>query len=192
MAQLIGLIGRKRSGKDTFASALAEVGGYTRVAFADPLKQAALALDPIVGPAPLPGDCVSSYRRLSEVVEALGWETAKDVVPEVRPVLQRLGTDAIRALDDNFWVEAGMERAGAIGGPVVFTDCRFPNEADAIRAAGGFIVRINRDLPDDGDKHPSEVALDDYEADAEYDNNRPLEDMLEAAKLLSLVVAAAG
>jgi hypothetical protein len=30
------------------------------------------------------------------------------------------------------------------GQPVVCDDCRFPNEADTIRAAGGYIVRVER------------------------------------------------
>lgn len=48
-----------------------------------------------------------------------------------------------------------------VGGRVVLTDCRFPNEADAIRDAGGQIIRVNRpEFPDDGDPHPSETALD--------------------------------
>jgi hypothetical protein len=40
---LVGLVGYARSGKDTFAAAL----GYRRLAFADPLKELALAVNPL-------------------------------------------------------------------------------------------------------------------------------------------------
>lgn len=46
MMQNIGIVGRKRSGKDTAAAALVEKLGYVRHGFADPLKDAALALNP--------------------------------------------------------------------------------------------------------------------------------------------------
>ena len=45
---ILGLVGRKQSGKDTFAQRLVEEHGYTRLAFADPLKAVALAANPIV------------------------------------------------------------------------------------------------------------------------------------------------
>jgi len=186
-APLIGMIGRRRSGKDSFATTLVSELGYDRVAFADPLREAALALDPLVGPASLPGDLTSSYRRLSEVVETLGWERAKDCVPEVRAVLQRLGTDAIRSLDDTFWVRTAMARVEASSAPVVVTDCRFPNEAEAIRLAGGYLVRVVRPgatSASDVDLHPSETALDDYPEDFYVDNSGTLADLASDALLL--------
>lgn len=177
---LIAIIGRKRVGKDSFAAPLVEHFGYSRVAFADPLKEAALKLDPLVGPCSLPGDLVPSYRRLSEVVAALGWEKAKDTVPGARSTLQKLG-QAIRLLDPGFWLDRGMEQASSVDGAVVFTDCRFPNEADAVRAAGGLIVRITRDGVDDGDLDESETALDDYRADLNVPNNGTLAQLQDLA-----------
>ena len=153
---LIGVSGRKRHGKDTFAARLVERHGFTRVAFADPMREMALALDPII----------SEGWRLSGLVEAFGWEEAK-ANPEVRRTLQRLGTEAGRGvLGDGIWVDTAMRHARRLGGRVVFTDCRFPNEADAIRDAGGQVVRVMRPgFPDDGDPHPSETALDRYPFD---------------------------
>lgn len=171
---LIALSGKKRSGKDTFAARLIEAHGFTRIAFADPMRAAALALDPIIrieqdetGPliaagAPLLARYVVTTLRLSEVVDAVGWETAKSV-REVRRTLQRLGTEAGRqVLGEDVWVDAAMRQAEQVDGPVVITDCRFTNEADAVRARGGIVVRIVRDGLPAGDTHPSETALDDY------------------------------
>lgn len=182
---LIGMIGRRRSGKDSLASTLVDELGYDRVAFADPLREAALALNPLVGPASIPGDLVSGYRRLSEVVECLGWERAKDSVPDVRGILQRLGTDAIRALDSEFWVRTALARVAESDAPVVLTDCRFPNEAEAIRLAGGYLVRVVRPgatTADDVDLHPSETALDDYPEDFYVDNSGTLDDLAANAR----------
>jgi len=165
---LIGVSGRKRHGKDTFAARLVEHHGFTRVAFADPMRQMALALDPII----------SEGWRLSALVEAFGWEEAK-ANPEVRRTLQRLGTEAGRGvLGDGIWVDTAMRHARKLGGRVAFTDCRFPNEADAIRDAGGQVIRVNRPaFPDDGDPHPSETALDRYPFDDLVLNDGTVDDL---------------
>ena len=177
---LVGLIGKKRVGKDTFAATLVEEFGFARVAFADPLKDMALTIDPIIQP----GDEFRLAEGLRELVEDEGWEVVKDAHPEARRFLQRLG-DGVRQFDPEFWLRAGMARAddmrAGLGAtpsgdwdpefrPVVITDVRYPNEAAAIRVAGGILVRIVRPGVDDGDTHASETALDDYDADLTVNN----------------------
>ena len=93
----------------------------------------------------------------------------------------------LHALDDAFWVRIAMETAHeqridwpgrgrlAPPAPVVFTDCRFPNEAEAILAVGGSVVRILRPGVDTGDTHPSETALDDFEETFTVHNDQGLD-----------------
>jgi ABC-type dipeptide/oligopeptide/nickel transport system ATPase component len=97
----------------------------------------------------------------------------------VREFLQKLGTDAVRdGLHPNAWVNAAMagykpEVFGydANGSPVmadqnwIFTDCRFPNEAQAIKDRGGVIIRIDRSGVKPVNDHPSETALDNWDFD---------------------------
>lgn len=169
---LVGLIGKKRVGKDTFASVLVEEFGFARVAFADPLKEMALTIDPIIHVGDGWDDEGHLY-LLSDLVEAHGWEHVKDEYPEARRFLQCLG-DGVRQCDPEFWLNAGMDTARgkrAEARPVVITDVRYPNEADAIRDAGGILVRIVRPGVDDGDTHASETALDDYDADVIVEND---------------------
>ena len=184
-APLIGLIGKKRSGKDSFAAVLIAEHGYKRVAFADPLRAAALRLDPYVDAALLDNGEIMPY-RLSEVIGTLGWERAKDEIPEVRRILQAFGTDAIRSIDEEFWVRAGVQEiSNNYRDPVVVTDVRFPNEAQAILQRGGVLVRIER--PGfDGDGHATETALDDYLPDIVVSNDGTLDDL----KLSATAVAA--
>ncbi|QIG58502.1 deoxynucleoside monophosphate kinase [Arthrobacter phage DrSierra] len=180
-APLIGLIGKKRTGKDTFADKLVRDHGYTRVALADPLRDALYRLNPIMGTFPLLDNGLTRVRewRLQDVVDTLGWEKAKDYCPEVRIMLQRFGTEAIRTIDDRFWIRAAFDKIDALraeGKPVVVTDVRYPNEADAVRDATGYLVRIVRDLPDDGDSHASEKAMDDYREHLRIANNGSIGD----------------
>lgn len=172
-APIVGLIGKKRSGKDTFGLALIEAHGFTRVAFADPVRQAALDLDPYVGRPALPGQLAPQREiRLSDVIDSIGWEAAKDYVPEVRRILENFGTNSIRKLDPDFWVRMALEKIQATEGPVVVTDVRFPNEADKIRELGGIVVRIIRPgFESAPGSHLCETSLDDYEADVDFYND---------------------
>jgi hypothetical protein len=187
---LIGVIGKKRSGKDTFASALTEEAGWTKVAFADALREAALGLDPLVGEVFYWRTGDDSPRlhpaaRLSEVVETLGWERAKDYIPEVRRTLQRLGAESVRALDPDFWIRAARASVEASVNPVVMPDVRYPNEAEAIRSWGGILVRVVRPGRETVDEHSSETALDGYNADYSVSNESTIEDLRAIALLLA-------
>jgi hypothetical protein len=178
---LIGLTGRKRSGKDTFAARLVDAHGYTRLAFADALREAALALDPIIEMHWF-GEV-----RLSEVVERDGWEQAK-AEPEVRRTLQRFGV-GIRKLDPDFWLRVVAERAEWISGPVVVTDVRFTNEADWIEREEGHLVRIERPGLDTSDTHESETALDDRETRFRVVNDHNVEQLIRHADTIHRLVS---
>jgi hypothetical protein len=107
------------------------------------------------------------------------------VTMSVRQLLQNLGTDAMReGLHQNVWVNAlmadyiplpgthiritedGFEEWEEGGFPNwVITDCRFPNEADAIKKAGGFVISVSRPGVGPINDHPSETGLDGYPFD---------------------------
>lgn len=190
---LVGMVGKKRSGKDSFASTLTGERGFQRFAFADPMKAYALRVDPLIRVA----SSESSYYRtpvydptvrLSGLVEAIGWETAKEI-REVRRYLQGVGSE-LRPIDEDFWVRATMEPALQArytrGVPVVITDVRFPNEVEAVRAAGGTVVRVVRPGLESTDTHISETALDAIEADVTVYNAGTLEDLARQARSLAL------
>lgn len=165
-APLVGMVGRARAGKDSVAARLVECHGFRRYAFADALRRVALAADPIVTPV----DTVAGSVRLSELVAEVGWEGAK-AHREVRRTLQALGV-AVREVDPDFWVAAVLEEVGwADRPPVVITDVRFPNEAEAITSLGGVLVRVIRPGLDESDQHVSETALADWPTDFEILND---------------------
>ena len=76
----------------------------------------------------------------------------------------------------------------------IITDCRFPNEAQAIKDRGGIIVRINRPLNDNIDKalkgiistHPSETSLDNYSFNYTIDNSGTIEELIQKVKEILL------
>ncbi|MFB7479561.1 hypothetical protein ACFUEM_08575 [Streptomyces anulatus] len=171
----IGIIGRARAGKDTAGQWLVDNRGYRRIGFADPLKEAALKLDPIIGTDT--DDLVVEGARLGETVRFWGWERAKEI-GDTRRILQELGA-AVRAIDEDFWLRAAMKRvqeANESGVPAVITDVRYPNEAASLRRGGFHLVYIER--PDvEQLVHESEGALGPENADFLIINNESVTDL---------------
>jgi hypothetical protein len=176
----IALVGKARSGKDTVAGILIRHAQYTRVAFADPLKEMALHTDPLIPTA------TGIHVRLSNLINDVGWEYAKDTYPEVRRILQHIG-QSVRRHDEGFWVSVALDRihvADSWNLPVVVTDCRYPNEAKALEARGFILVRVLRPGLESADPHESETALDDYPTHATLVNGGTPADLYEEVRAL--------
>lgn len=172
-SDIIGLSGYSTAGKDEAAKALVE-HGYTRIAFADVLRDMAYAIDPYIDVSDGPHEY--EFGRLSGLIDRYGWDQAKNDFPDVRRLLQRLGTEAGRKiLGENIWIETAFSRAASSN--IVVTDVRFPNEADAIRSRAGVVVRITRNGVGPRNDHASELALVDYPFDYYIENNGTIEDL---------------
>lgn len=174
---IIGLMGYAQAGKDTVGTLLTTGWGYQRVAFADTLRDMLYALDPVVVWYSIEDEhgIDEPGRRVRDIVDCIGWEKAKVVYPEIRSLLQRLGTEAGREiLGDNIWVDTAMSK---VSGPTVITDVRFPNEYRAVHAQGGHLWRIVRPGKTAVNAHASETSLDGYEADATILNDGSYDDL---------------
>ena len=132
--KLIGVHGKARSGKDTFARVLVEEHGFVRTAFADPLKAAASIL--FNWPPELAfSDEIKSYKSPL-------WNNLTG-----REIFQKLGTEAIRGtFGDDFWIKRWACDYGRLSKQhsVVVSDVRTNLEADMIRGLGGLIIHLDR------------------------------------------------
>lgn len=128
--RIIALSGPTGSGKST-AAAFLQDKGYTLVKFAGPLKAMCRAVG--LTDEHIEGD-------LKE--RPLDWLQGKSP----RQFMQLLGTEFGRdCIGPHFWV--GLWERAVLdvldqGGRVVCDDCRFANEADAVRKLGGVVVRL--------------------------------------------------
>lgn len=169
---VIGLVGYAQVGKDSTAAVLVEQG-YTRRAFADPLRDLAAYLNPIVGwfndQAPM---------RYREACDLYGVEGAKLKVSGVRPFLKQLGTGVRECLDPEAWIRATLD-----GCPrhTVISDVRFLNEADAIRRRatelGGKPLLLRVDRPGHGPESDFEREVGLIKADLTVSNDGDLDDL---------------
>jgi hypothetical protein len=76
-----------------------------------------------------------------------------------RDIMQYIGTDIFRKMKPNVWVDSTIKLILSDNPQLaIITDCRFPNEVEAIKSVGGKIIRLTRN-PFNSD-HLSECILD--------------------------------
>lgn len=155
----VGLVGVMRSGKTTVADYLCQSYGFTRIKFADPLKDMLRSLG-------LNEDEIEGDLKMQPCNLLMGQTP--------RHAMQTLGTEWGRnMIHPNLWTRAWSERAGRHQ-LVVADDCRFPNEVDEIRRQAGKLIRIIPAYPgyvDPVDLHESEAYAASMEVDAEIIND---------------------
>jgi hypothetical protein len=183
LLEVIGFSGYAQNGKDEASKFFVE-NGWRRASFADVIRKSLYELNPIIGTQNFTGNhgWGTRFERLREIIDQKGWETSKLSYLEVRNLLQRLGTDAGRnVLGENVWVDAVFNSLEE-GQRYVFSDLRFPNEAEAIKSFGGKVIRIQRPGFGPINNHISEVALDGYEFDQVIVNDGTIEDFRNKLK----------
>ena len=160
---IIAFAGRKQSGKTTACDFTSRVFSETThlnscvYYFADPLKQMCIDIFGLTYE-----QCYGSDDNKNELVNCLWPETSKPM--SAREVMQYVGTNIFRKMQHNVWADATIRRIQDEKLPLsLIADCRFPNEVEAIKNAGGLVVKLNRNLYDS--THESETALDEDKYD---------------------------
>jgi hypothetical protein len=96
----------------------------------------------------------SDWKTLGLVEHADGPMTAREV-------LQYVGTEIFRKMYHNVWADALIRQIiKEDSSYALISDVRFPNEVQAIKDAGGKVLRLTRNPAGDSDVHESETALD--------------------------------
>ena len=164
MNTIICLSGKAGSGKDTVAAMLKselESKGHSAhiIILADLLKYI----------------CTSQ----------LGWDGKKD--EEGRSLLQRVGTDVIRANEPSFFADFVAKMIGWFGDQwdyIIVPDCRFKNELSILRDCGYklkhlYVVRDMQfsKLTEYQQHHSSETEMDSVVPDAYINNFGTIEDL---------------
>lgn len=137
---IIGLLGFAGSGKGTVGDLLMDYHGYRKDSFAGPLKDATAA---IFGwdRGLLEGDTPQSRAWRERPDEFWTEHFEQTFTPRI--ALQLMGTEAGRnVFHKDLWVISLLHRAQ--GHSIVVTDVRFKNEVEALKQAGGIMVRVQR------------------------------------------------
>lgn len=139
---IIGICGFIGSGKDTIADYLVNNHGFRRESFANSLKDAVASVfgwDRVL----LEGRTKEAREWREQPDRWWSERLGKEITP--RWVLQYWGTEVCRrGFHDDIWIASLEHRLLKSNDDVVISDCRFPNEINAIKNAGGQVIRVTR------------------------------------------------
>ena len=168
--KIIGLAGRKQSGKSTAAERLVN-SGFIRLSFAYVMRDMLTGL--LINCGFSPHEIQSMFLNDKE-------QPIVGIGKSPRQLMQLLGTDWGRHLvHEDIWVMAAcnkLERMNMFD--IVFDDVRFENEATMIRSRGGRIIHIVRN-DGDFDNHVSEAGILRHPADELILNDGSLSDLFK-------------
>jgi hypothetical protein len=139
---ILGICGLISSGKDTIADYLTTSYGFKRVSFAASLKD---AVSMVFGwDRELLEGTTKSSREWREKKDEW-WSNRLGVEITPRWVLQYWGTDILRKhFHTDIWVASAENKLRQSTDNIVITDCRFANEINAVKNAGGITLRVER------------------------------------------------
>lgn len=145
MFRKIAIVGKMHAGKTTLANMLVE-RSYTRMAFADPVKEIA-------------AEMLNKFLYCMNDDRAFGLDSinAEKGHPAIRGLLQLVGTELGRQWygPDTIWIDMFKDRIEALDEldrsfdlppevRIVNDDCRFVNESVALKELGFTIVKLRR------------------------------------------------
>jgi len=194
---IIGVSGKIGAGKSTFSQLAVKEFGAKRVAFADAVKE---EVTEYLKSIKVPFKKANLYGTQDEkaqgfVLTPRFFDAVSGPSHELylflmqhpnttltfRFLMQWWGTEYRRAQDPDYWVKKAFEKCWG-GGIHIIDDVRFKNEAEAVLAADGWLVRVNR--KGHTGKHASEIDLDDYDHwDKVIKNNGDLKAYRAAVRL---------
>jgi hypothetical protein len=201
---IIGICGFIGSGKDTVADFLVNFHEFRRESFASTLKDSVAAV--FGWDRTLLEGRTAEAREWREQVDP--WWAERLDMPTLTPrwVLQYWGTEVARkSFHDDIWIASLENKLRNSKDNIVISDCRFPNEIEAIKKANGVIVWVQRGaLPEWYDDavsanqgnniginamklrkiHASEWAWLGSEFDHVIDNNGTIDDLFKQAQSL--------
>ena len=161
---LIGITGKAGSGKDTVGDAIQADFGVqvNRHSFAEPLKEMLAELLQVPFEM-LDGKTEKSREWREKPLRKLG--------KSPRELLLTLGTEWGRDMvHEDLWVIMAGQRFDRLETGAYFTDVRFPNEAEWIKARGGVVIELRKldaaDFSTAAVGHASEAGVPHYCVDA--------------------------
>lgn len=192
----VGIGGKKRHGKDTFAGFVKDAllpaplcVSTLKRGFADALREevAVFLCRELAG---VPKWSRDPCRRIQQIMRTLTSDRPEEKDP-FRLLMQWWGVEFRRSLfGEDYWIKE-LERFAeswlAIVPPqeklvILVPDVRMPNEIDFIRNQGGVLVRVNRTNMADTDSHSTETALDQFDGwDVQVKNDGTLDDLQNKA-----------
>ena len=175
---IFAFVGYMGSGKTTIArAALMGRTNWQHIGFSDPMINMMRALG-------VPESIIVDKARWNDPLSVLNGRT-------LRHATQTIGTEWGREhMGQDFWLNHGLERARNFKGNTFIDNVRFPNEAEAIKNAGGILIALHRRAAvPSGEPHESErhiAVLQNRCTCHIYNDDAPMHAVAQLERILGL------
>ena len=173
---LIGLVGQKGVGKDTFADYLIQEYTFEKTHFADPLKESIRHIFDLNDDQLYGKDKETFDPRWNKTPRQLFQLFGTEIMRNIMSPMLGLGNE-IWVYRFKIWYENQTDKN------IVVADVRFPSEADEIRKLGGIIIRIDGNN-ESNDHHISEQLINEINVDYVVTNITSKEEYFSKIKQL--------
>lgn len=194
---IIAFSGKAGTGKDTAGDILSNKYGFTKIAFADPLRNLcarvfyldpAMFLDRDKKDSPMKRIYLDFHDldAIRTIVETeWGFEISEEAREQMeefhgiyfdtpRDIMRFVGTKIVRnCIGDDIWIKLAAEKMKSLGGKIVITDCRFESERDFLRKIGAIMCLVKRNDNGQTTEHEFDLGSDD-EYDVIFNNDGSL------------------
>jgi dephospho-CoA kinase len=159
---IIGICGKKETGKSTVTNYLVQAYGFTEFIFAKALKDMLIR------------NGLATYE-----------DTYVTKTQHSRWLMQTIGELFRKEVNSNYWVnqvdfQMSKHASDCIEADkkikMVVSDIRYPNEAELIKERQGYLIKIVRDTGYE-DNHPSEANVDLIDCEYIIHNNGSINDL---------------
>lgn len=178
MGRLIGIVGKKRTGKDTIGDYLVNNHNFIKYSFANPLKRGAMEIFGLTENQVFGDDkdkIATEWGVTPRVLlQIMGTELFQYDIQKHIPEFKKIGRE-IWVKRFRQWYKENKDRN------IVICDVRFKHEAEAIIKQGGEIWKVIRDnITSNEDLHASEKELEDINnVNATIENNGTFKELYD-------------
>tara|TARA_Y200000002_G_C22659251_1_gene654945 strand:+ start:515 stop:1081 length:567 start_codon:yes stop_codon:yes gene_type:complete len=167
---IIGIAGKKQSGKDTISDYLIDKYGFQKYGFADPIKDIAKIIfgfseEQLYGSQK---DIIDPFWNIKprDFFQKFGTDYGQFIFPEHFPKIFKGNTRTLWVKIFQKWYLNKKKENPDI--KIIINDVRFEHEFDMIKSLGGYVIKVIRPKSF-FDKHISENELDKKDKD-EFNN----------------------
>lgn len=178
---IIGIIGKKRHGKDTIADYLVDKYAFEKYSFATPLKKGCMEIFGLTENQVF-GDEKDKWNEEwncynRDLLKVTGTELYQYDIQKYIPSFKEIGR--------NIWVKRfGQYYKNNNEKNIVIADVRFIHEADKIKELGGYVWKVFRpQVMDENDTHASELEQDQILFDEYLENDSNLDELYKKIEL---------
>jgi len=181
---IIGIAGKKRSGKDTISDYLIQEYKFIKYGFADPIKDIAKIIfgfteEQLYGNEK---DIIDLHWGIKprDFFQKFGTDYGQFIFPEHFPeIFKGKNERGLWVKVFKNWYLDKLDKDPDI--KVIINDVRFFHEYDIIKYLGGYIIKVNRNNSLN-DEHISENELDNTNFDCIIQNNSSIQDLYRKIK----------